>query len=400
LEVVSTFSIEIIRPLLNKFYFSSNNNLVYTLNNEQLFDDTINTDKGKTKLILEDPMQEILFSEITEQPEIIRKLIKSEADSIGKIGSKLMGKFKYVVIAARGTSDNAARYAQYVLGAFNKFQVALATPSLYTVYKNPPNLSDALVIGVSQSGQSPDIVSVLASAKEQGAPTICITNDVKSPLANTSDFVIPLHSGPEKAVAATKTYTASLAVFALLSLAFNKNAKHEKELLSLPDKLAGIITSAMKVVKTAERYRYMEHCVVIGRGYNYATAFEIALKVKELTRVVSVPYSSADFSHGPIATVRSGFPVIVVAPSGEMYPHILGFMDKLIGMGAEIISISDKKEITLKSNLGFVIPSGISEWLSPIAYIMPGQLFARQLALEKGLDIDRPEGLTKVTETY
>ena len=345
-------------------------------------------------------MQEILYSEIAEQPELIQKLINSESDHIGKIGSELKNKFKYIVIAARGTSDNAARYAQYVLGAYNKYQVALATPSLYTVYKSPPNLSEALVIGVSQSGQSPDIVSVLASAKEQGAPTICITNDIKSPLAKTSDFVIPLHTGAEKAVAATKTYTASLVSFALLSLAFNRSSKREKELHALPDKLSGIMTSAMKVVKTTERYRYMEHCVVIGRGYNYSTAFEIALKVKELTRVVSVPYSSADFSHGPIATVRSGFPVIIVAPSGEMYPHIRGFMDKLIGMGAEIISISDKKEITLKSDLGFIIPAGIPEWLSPIAYILPGQLFARQLALEKGLDIDKPEGLTKVTETF
>ena len=345
-------------------------------------------------------MQEILFSEISEQPELIQKLIDSESGLIGKIGSEIRDRFKYIVIAARGTSDNAARYAQYVLGAFNNYQVALATPSLFTVYKKPPNLSEALVIGVSQSGQSPDIVSVLASAKEQGSPTICITNDIKSPLARTSEFVIPLHTGAEKAVAATKTYTASLVVFALLSIAFDKNIKREKELHALPEKLSGIIASALKVVKTTERHRYMEHCVVIGRGFNYSTAFEIALKVKELTRVVSVPYSSADFSHGPIATVRSGFPVIVVAPSGEMYPHIRGFMDKLLGMGAEIISISDKKEITLKSNLGFVIPTGIPEWLSPIAYILPGQLFARQLAIEKGLNIDKPDGLTKVTETF
>ena len=345
-------------------------------------------------------MQEILFSEISEQPELIQKLIDSESSLIGKIGSEIRDRFKYIVIAARGTSDNAARYAQYVLGAFNNYQVALATPSLFTVYKKPPNLAEALVIGVSQSGQSPDIVSVLACAKEQGSPTICITNDIKSPLARTSEFVIPLHTGAEKAVAATKTYTASLAVFALLSIAFDKNVKREKELHALPEKLSGIIASALKVVKTTERYRYMEHCVVIGRGFNYSTAFEIALKVKELSRVVSVPYSSADFSHGPIATVRSGFPVIVVAPSGEMYPHIRGFMDKLLGMGAEIISISDKKEITSKSNLGFVIPSGIPEWLSPIAYILPGQLFARQLAIEKGLNIDKPDGLTKVTETF
>ncbi len=307
---------------------------------------------------------------------------------------------KFIVIAARGSSDNAARYAQYVLGAFNHYQVALATPSLFTVYKKPPNLKDALIIGVSQSGQSPDIVSVLDSARSQGCSTLCITNDVRSPLANTSEYVIPLHTGSETAVAATKTYTASLLVFAMLSLAFNGNLKREKELHALPEKLSGILASAINIMKTTQRYRYMEHCVVIGRGFNYSTAFEIALKVKELSRVVSVPYSSADFSHGPIATVRSGFPVILIAPSGEMYPHIREFMDKLLGMGAEIISISDMNEITSKSNLGFIIPKRIPEWLSPIAYIIPGQLFARQLAIEKGMNIDKPEGLSKVTETY
>jgi glutamine---fructose-6-phosphate transaminase (isomerizing) len=345
-------------------------------------------------------MQDFLFSEISEQPTIIQSLIDSETAQIMKIASELKSKFRYIVIAARGTSDNAARYAQYVFGTFNHYQVALATPSLFSIYKTPPDLKDALVIGVSQSGQSPDIVSVLASAKEQGCPTLCFTNDENSPLAKTSRYIIPLHAGHEIAVAATKTYTSSLAGFGLLSLAFNENPSRERELHSLPEKLSSLLAKTSEVVKKTERYRYMEHCVVIGRGFNYSTAFEIALKVKELTRVVSVPYSSADFSHGPIATVQTGFPVIVVAPSGEMFSHISEFLEKLLKMGAEIISISDRQEIISKSNLGFIIPSGLSEWLSPIACIIPGQLFARQLAIEKGLNIDKPIGLTKITETF
>lgn len=345
-------------------------------------------------------MNDILSSEISEQPEIINNLIDSEFGNIKRFAAELDNKFKYIVIAARGTSDNAARYAQYVLGAYNNYQVGLATPSLFSIYENPPNLKDALVIGVSQSGQSPDIVSVLASAKMQGAPTLCITNDIDSPLAKTSEYIIPLHAGMEKAVAATKTYTASLSVFAMLSLAFNKNSDREKELHNLPAKLKKILASSEKIIKLTERYRYMDQCVVIGRGFNYSTAFEIALKIKELTRVISDPYSSADFSHGPIATIHSGFPVIVIAPSGKMFSHISEFIKNLSNRGAEIISISDNQEIISRSKLGFLLPSGISEWLSPIACVLPGQLFARQLAIEKGLNTDKPEGLKKITETF
>ena len=148
------------------------------------------------------------------------------------------------------------------------------------------------------------------------------------------------------------------------------------------------------------RYRYIEHCVVIGRGYNYATAFEVALKIKELTRVVSVPYSSADFRHGPIAAVQPGFPVILVSPSGKMFNQMSTFAEKIRDLNAELITISDDAEMVQNSNLGFLIPEGIPEWISPIACIIPGQLFARQLAFEKGLNIDQPKGLSKVTETF
>ncbi len=345
-------------------------------------------------------MEDILISEINEQPSIIHDLIASEIDNIKDIVKLVEGKFKYVVIAARGTSDNAARYAQYVLGAFNHIQVALATPSLFTIYDSPPNLDEALVIGISQSGQSPDIVSVLREAKKQKRPTLCITNNPESPLADTSDFIIPLHAGKERAVAATKTYTASLAAIALLSSCLSEDRVRQDEIQRTPQKLDQVIADSLEVVKTAERYRYIGHCVVIGRGFNYSTAFEVALKVKEMTRVVSVPYSSADFKHGPIATVQPGFPVIVVAHSGNMGDHIDEFSNKLLDMGAEIIAISDHQSLLKKSHLGFKIVPGIPEWLSPIANILPGQLFARQLAIEKGLNIDQPEGLSKVTETF
>jgi glutamine---fructose-6-phosphate transaminase (isomerizing) len=345
-------------------------------------------------------MEDILISEIREQPEIIHNLFASELTNIRDITAAVEGNFKYIVIAARGSSDNAARYAQYVLGAFNRIQVALATPSLFTIYDSPPDLSEALVIGISQSGQSPDIVSVLQEAKKQDRPTLCITDDTGSPLAETSDYIIPLQTNKEKAVAATKTYTTSLAAIAMLSTCLANDRAREDEFQRMLDKLNNVIEDTLEVVKTTERYRYIDHCVVIGRGFNYSTAFEIALKVKELSRVVTVPYSSADFKHGPIATVQPGFPVILIAPSGEMGDHIDEFTQKLLDMGAELIAISDNQSLLNKSKLGFKIVPGIPEWLSPIANILPGQLFARQLAIEKGLNIDNPSGITKVTETF
>ena len=345
-------------------------------------------------------MDDILVQEIKEQPQIIENLLAAESGNVLRIANSLKEKFKYIIIAARGSSDNAARYAQYLLGVYNHFQVALATPSLHTIFQAPPDMSEALVIGISQSGQSPDIVSVLVNAKKQGCPTLGICNDLKSPLAKTSDFLIPLHTGKEKAVAATKTYTSSLASLALLSIGFHPDNNRQSELWRLPDLLRKTLEMTMPRMSATVRYRYIEHSVTIGRGFNYSTAFEIALKVKELTRVVCVPYSSADFKHGPIATVYKGFPIIIIAPKGLMYDHINDFSLKMHSLGAELITISNQPEILKYSQLGFELPNYLPEWLSPISAAIPGQLFARQLAMEKGLDIDHPTGLTKVTETF
>ena len=345
-------------------------------------------------------MNQILINEILEQPEIIENLILNEAKHLNRICTDLQGKFDYILIAARGSSDNAARYAQYLLGAHNNIQVALATPSLFTIYERPPTLNRALVLGISQSGQSPDIVSVLKTAQKQGRPTMCITNDESSPLANVSDFIIPLNAGNEKAIAATKTYTSSLSALALFSCFLNNDKLRLQDLQRLPGKLSDTLNNSLDKIKQTSRYRYMKHCVVIGRGFNYSTAFEISLKIKELTRVIAVPYSSADFKHGPIATVNQGFPIFIVAPSGEMFEHILGFASKLLDLGAELIVISDNQEILNLGKVIFSLPKDIPEWLSPITSIIPGQLFARQLAIEKGYDSDNPEGLSKVTETF
>jgi len=341
----------------------------------------------------------ILFQEIHQQPGVIADLLSTEAQNVAKIVQSIRGKFSYVVIAARGTSDNAARYAQYLFGVHNHLQVALATPSLYTLYDSPPNLDGALVVGISQSGQSPDIVAVLAEGKRQGRPTLAITNQTQSPLALSADFVIPLHAGAEKAIAATKTYTTSLAALAMLSTSLLPESQHLAQLHGIPQVMQTTLDNLAEVIGRAERYRYMGHCAVIGRGFNYATAFEIALKVKELTRVVAEPYSSADFRHGPIATVIQGFPLILVAPTGAVSNDILDLAAHLKRLQAEMILISDDEQLLAGARLGLPIPSGLPEWVTPLVSVLPGQLFALNLALACGLNPDQPEGLHKVTET-
>lgn len=341
-----------------------------------------------------------LQDEIHQQPQVLAGLLEQEEANVRRIAAELQKQgIRFVLIAARGTSDNAARYGQYLFGAHNRLPVGLATPSLFSVYRQPPRLEDALVIGISQSGQSPDIVAVLAEGRRQGAPTLAITNDPDSPLAAQADFLIELHAGEERAIAATKTYTAQLAALALLSCLMDGDPDHLKILRRVPGFVDRILTQEDEIAAKVVRYRYMETCVVLGRGYNYATAFEIALKLKELNYLIAEPYSSADFMHGPIAVVGSGFPAMVLAPSGQMYDTMREFSLELKSRGAELLIISDRPELLAEAVTPLALPTGVPEWLSPLTAVVPGQLFALHLTVTKGHDPDRPLGLKKVTIT-
>ncbi|MFQ5420660.1 MAG: SIS domain-containing protein [Anaerolineae bacterium] len=341
-----------------------------------------------------------LFREIHEQPETLTRLLEKEEQTAIALATAVRERgITQVIIAARGTSDNAARYAKYVMGALNGLPVALAAPSLFSVYRQPPQMAQALVLGISQSGQSPDIVAVLAEARRQGALTAVITNQPDSPLAQQGDFVIPLHAGEERAVAATKTYTGELAAMALLAASLNGDSSLRAELRQIPAQMAQTLAVGAEISRLAERYRYMRHCVVIGRGYNYATAFELALKMKELTYTMVEPYSSADFMHGPLALVEQAFPAIVVAPSGAMLLEMGAFVYTLNQRGAETIIISDDAEVLAMGRTALGLGTAVPEWLSPLTAIVPGQLFALHLAHTRGYDVDAPRGIQKVTET-
>lgn len=341
-----------------------------------------------------------LYREIHQQPETLQTFLDSERPAVAALAKAIQTRnVDYVVIAARGTSDNAGRYAKYLLGATCGLPVALATPSLFTIYQKPPRFRNALVLGISQSGKSPDIVGVLAEARRQGALTAAITNMGDSDLAQQADYVVPLRAGAEKSVAATKTYTGSLAAVALLGALLAEDHAQEAELARMPEAVANILAVGPTIARIAERYRYMRDCVVIGRGYNYATAFELALKLKELTYTIAEPYSSADFLHGPLALIEHGFPAVVIAPTGTMLPELRNFIGVLHEREAEPIVISDDQSALDLARTPIPLHASVPEWLSPLTSIVPGQLFAMYLAAARDFDPDHPRGLRKVTET-
>ncbi|MDY6874362.1 MAG: SIS domain-containing protein [Chloroflexota bacterium] len=348
------------------------------------------------------PIQDThLYREIHQQPEVIRNLIDHTQGPIETLAEEILARgIRHIFIAARGTSDNAGRYAKYLLGAQNHLDVSLATPSLFTIYGQPPTLTDSLVLGISQSGKSPDIVSVLQEGKKQGALTAAITNIPKSDLGRAADIVMDLQAGEEHSLAATKTYTAQLTTLALLSTALAADADRVEQLTSFPTQVEALLETESTIKELVERYRYMNHCIIIGRGLNYATAFEFALKLKELTYTIAEPYSSADFLHGPVALVDRGFPVFVIGPSGQMVPEMLGLVEKVRERDAEVMTISDNEDLLGLADRAITLPAGVPEWLSPISVIVPAQIFALYLAHTRGFDVDLPRGLHKVTETW
>ncbi len=342
-----------------------------------------------------------LKDEIFEQPAVLKRLIEDQLPLVQDIAQSLQHQdIDYIFLAARGSSDNAGLYAKYLWGAANGLPVALATPSLFSIYKSPPKLKYSLTVGISQSGQSPDIVGVLKTATDQGHPTLAITNDPDSPLAKTADFVLDINAGTEEAVAATKTYTAQLLAIAMLSVGMSGSESDLEALHMVPPLVEQILQLDTLIAEEAERYRYMDQCVVLGRGYNYATAFEWALKLKELAYIVAQPYSSADFRHGPVAMVYQGFPVLAVVPSGAVYKDVLKLISTLKNeKKTELLVISDNEEALSLANTPLRLPDDIPEWLSPIATIVAAQLFCYHLTRAKGFDTEAPRGLKKVTLT-
>ncbi len=261
------------------------------------------------------------------------------------------------------------------------------------------NMEGCLVIGISQSGQATDVIQLLTSARQSGAITACITNVAGSPICYVSDYTFLCHAGEELAVAATKTYTTALAVCALIAGTWSANESLLKELTELPEKMRKTLMLDNTISQATERYRYITECAVLARGLNQCTALEAALKLTETSYLVAKPYSGADFQHGPIAMISEGFPCFLFAPPGKALAPMMDLAVKLKAKSAEMVIISTDEQILELSAKPIEVPITVSEILSPLIYILPGQLWAYYLSRSRGHDPDKPRGLSKVTLT-
>lgn len=339
-------------------------------------------------------------TEIYQQPDIFNGLINDQQEHIVTLASQLRRKQpKFILIAARGTSDNAAMYAKYLLSSIAGIPTGLAIPSLYTIYEQPPDIRDGLVIGISQSGRATDILAVLKDASMKGVTTLAITNDDHSPMAETADFSINVNAGEEKAVAASKTYTGQLLAIALLAAGWVENDQKFIEIQHIPEWGKEVLQQHKAVTNLAKWIADANRMVVLARGYNYCTSYEVALKIKELTYTSADAYSTSDFRHGPIAMLEKGFPVIAVAPQDKTLDNMKSMIKSVKELDVRLGIISNDDEVLSMSPHPIAMPKGIPGWLSPIIATIPGQLLALELAIAKDLDVDNPRGLKKVTLT-
>lgn len=342
----------------------------------------------------------LMLSEIHEQPGVLDRLCDEEFPKIQSLCSDARARgIENICIAARGTSDNAAAFGKYLLEIAGGTMVSLAAPSVFTLYHARFSLEKWLFIGISQSGESPDVVDVLRRAKEMGALTAGITNAAGSILDQAADHTLLCCAGEEKSVAATKTYIATLGILYLLASLSAKRPEMVDDLKSAAQAIRTVFSIERRICEVVERYRYMQECMVIARGINQATCQEVALKLSETCYVVAKPYSGADFLHGPIATVDEGFPVFLFAPPGKGYASLVELADKLREYEAELIIISTEDEILSRATTAIRIPVEVDELYSPLVYVVVGQLFAQYLSIAKGYNPDRPRGLSKVTKT-
>jgi len=341
----------------------------------------------------------LMLKEIAQQPSVMERTINAEEKKLNKIGRFLKDRdVNLIVLVARGSSDNAALFGRYLLETVCGIPVSLSAPSVYTLYKSKLNLDRALVVGVSQSGEGSDINEVLLQAKKFGAFTLGITNNSKSAITKIADETLLIHAGKEKSVAATKTYTGQMLHFYLLA-----NALVDKSRRIALEKIPQFADEALllrpEIAEIAARYIFMENCVVVGRGLNYGNSFEWALKLMETCYVVAERFSSADFFHGPLAIVERRFPMLMFAPQGVTKKSNLDLLKRLKDLNADSFSITNDRQIAKLSSRSLMMSAEIDEFLSPIPFVIPAQIFVALLSEAKGLDPDTPRSLSKITKT-
>lgn len=337
--------------------------------------------------------------EVFEQPDRFQDFLQAETDNVAAIAASLRDQdIRYMVIAARGTSDNAGHYAKYLFGSHLRLPTVMATPSLYTLYDQGPRMENALVIGLSQSGKPEDVVAVLQAAQAQGAATLAITNHTDSPLAQASDHVINIHAGEELAVTASKTYNNTLGAIALLVAAWTESADMLQTLTAVPDWMRAALTLEDRIEMLAKEFAPSEQLITLGRTYTYGTALEAGIKLKESSYLAAQSYSPADFMHGPIAVVEPGYPVLLFATEGPGLANMLDFMRTLKERGPRLAVVSNAEKALALADVPLPVPA-MPEWVSAMPMIIPAQLLALHISLTRGHNPDHPRGLKKVTNT-
>ncbi len=339
-----------------------------------------------------------MLKEIRKQPEVLERVLDEGWGEVHEAAGELRSRgFRCVMLAARGTSDNAALYAKYLLEVILGVPTALASPSTFTLYESEMDLDGVLVVGISQSGESKDVLETVRRSRKFGASTLAVTNDENSSMAEAAEFHFFLRAGKEESVAATKTYTAELLLLYLLVEALNGGEKPSAEARRLPEQAREVLEVGWE---GTARYRYADHLVVTSRGYNLATAQEAALKLMETTYVVAEAFSAADLRHGLIAMIGQDFPVIAIVPPGKVRQGMGSLVENLWERGAEVAVISDDEALAGRAGVSFTVPVSCPEELSPVLYAIPPQMLAHDLSALKGLDPDVPRGLSKITESW
>ena len=339
----------------------------------------------------------VLHTEIYEQPEALGRAIHSGREPIYRLVAEAKRRdVRFIVLAARGTSDNAATYAKYLFQIVCGIPVALAAPSVHTLYEAEVNYRDALVIGVSQSGAGTDIAEVVTQAKRSGALTAVITNTENSLLTKNADHVLLCHAGVEKAVAATKTYTTTLALFALLASVWSGNAELTQHIETIEKAATEALKGEAQIIPIAHTLFHAERILTVARGLHFSTAIESALKIAETTYTATQAFSSADLLHGPIASVGVRTPCIMFMPSGKSAAMMAEVAAKLAGRGARVLKFASNTD----TDTAVRLTDPGTEFLSPLVDILSAQLLAYHLCIVRGLDPDNPQGLTKVTVTH
>jgi glutamine---fructose-6-phosphate transaminase (isomerizing) len=340
----------------------------------------------------------IMSGEIAEQPGVLRRILGEGAGPIREVAAEIAARApRFVLLTARGTSDNAALYAKYLVEVVLGRPAGLTSMSTTTAYGAKPDLTDCLVVTVSQSGGSPDLVVSTEAARRAGAVTLAVTNNADSPLAQVSEFHIDVLAGPEKALPATKTYTAEL--LALYLLVEGLRGGDGAAARRLPELAESVLARGEEVRELAERYRFAQRLVITSRGYGYPTAREAALKLMETSYIPASPFSGADLLHGPLAMIDNVSPVIAIVPDGRGGEALQPVLDRLRGRGADLVVVGQQDQVAAAS-AGFVLPAGVPEELQPVLEILPLQRLSYEVTVARGQDPDAPRALAKVTETH